>query len=278
MTNTGDTDRLLVLGRYGEKDLERMFEEAGVLAAIAKRGFSGIHVSIDGSEGALVHMRLVGAKSGHSHLLLDACLTEVRLETWPGRGGVRVAGDAADMIVVYWLREQDPTAAFDAKHARLPSQEHPGLGVLRRAFQVALRIAGELGKDGIAALPKFFHDAAIFYRSRLFLFLDPREQGRFEALLRDLGALSLPDESLALVGDAVRDADGAPVHWLPGFQVMPLSPLLTDYFHSEPYQAACSASFESSRFVIDAAALGAARTIFETSLAGKGATRESAKV
>ncbi len=254
---------MLVLGRYDETDLLRMFTEAGAIAAVERRGFSQVAFELDGSGGALVHARLLASKHGERYALLDACLTELHLE--PGHPAA--PGFAVDvpveLIVVYWLREQDPTVEFDALHSRLPLQEHPGLGVLRRAFRVAVRIARELGKDGIAALPKFFHDAAIFYRSRLFLFLDPREQGRLEALLRDLGGLSLADATLAFLGDAVRDCDGAVVRWQPTLQVLPLSAALTDAFHSPAYQAASTRAFEASRFTWDEEALAAARRVFE---------------
>ena len=256
----------LILGRYSENDLLVMFAEAAVLESIEKRGFVDPAFEFDASQGPLVHARLLASKGGRRFLLLDTCLTRFRLEARDAAACGYTGAAPLDLIVINWLREQDPTAAFDPGHERLPLQEHPGLGVLRRAFRVALRIAKETGVHGIAALPKFFHDAAIFYRSRLFLFLDPREQGRFEALLRDLGALSLGDASLALLGNAVRVAAGSPVTWHGGLQVMPLSPVLTEYFHSNGYQATCRDACESSRFVVDSAALVAARQVFDRSV------------
>jgi len=255
-----------LLGRYSESDLLAMFADAGVLASIAARGFHDATVEFDASLGPLTHTRLLAAKEDRRHLLLDTCLTELRFDA-EQRLACGYTGEAPlDVVVVYWLREQDPTASFDPAHERLPLQEHPGLGVLKLAFRVALQIARDLDKQGIAALPKFFHDAAIFYRSRLFLFLDPREQGRFEALLRDLSSLSLRDATLALLGSAIRDDHATVVGWQPGLQVMPLSPELTGYFHANDYQVECRRTFESSRFVVDAQALLAARAVFERSL------------
>ncbi|MFN2427532.1 MAG: hypothetical protein ABR587_13910 [Candidatus Binatia bacterium] len=274
MTATMAPGRPLLLDRYDENDLLAMFAEAGVLEAIEKRGFGDPAIDIDASSGPLIHTRLFAAKNGRRFLLLDTCLTELRLDARDvARYGTTGAG-SFDLVVVYWLREQDPTATFDPRHERLPLQEHPGLGVLRRAFRVALRISKDLGKHGIAALPKYFHDAAIFYRSRLFLFLDPREQGRFEALLRDLTALSLGDASLALLGNAVRDRCGVTAAWQPGLQVMPLSPELTACFHSTEYQTECREEFEGSSFGVDPAALAAAREVFEQSLARGPAVEE----
>jgi len=254
----------LVLGRYRGADLLAMFAEAGVLEAIEGRGFSDFSFDVDGPGSALLHVRLTASKQGARHDLLDACLTELHLD-----GGVACASmpsaPGADLLVVYWLREQDPTTDFDPRRPRLPLQEHPGLGVLRRAFRVAVRLAVDLGKDGVAALPKFLHDAAIFYRSRLFLFLDPCEQGRFEALLRDLEALPFGERTLALVGDAVRDETGALVRWKPGLQVLPLTTRLADWFHSPEWQRACREAFEQAHFTWKEDALAEAKRVFEAS-------------
>lgn len=264
---TPPTDGLL-LGRYREDDLLAMFAEAGVVAAVEKRGYRDLAFTFETTSGPLTHARLQGTRDGLRQLLLDTCLSEVRLGA---DNAARCGYDGplpVDLVVVYWLREQDPAAGFDPSHPRLPLQEHPGLGVLKRAFRVALAIAKDLGKHGIAALPKFFHDASIFWHSRLFLFLDAREQGRFEALSRDLASLSLADASLALAGGAVRTADGLAVRWQPGFQVMPLTPPLTDWFHSPVWQETCRREAEASRFFVDTALLEDARRVFESSTSG----------
>ena len=245
----GDAGTLL-FGRYDAAALLGMFEEAGVVEALGRRGFTDPGPRLDDAMGPLLHVRLDAWKDGARHALLDACLTEASLD--PGRLGAAVSSCSGagkvHLLVVQWLREEDPTAEFEVGHPRLPLQEHPGLGILKRAFRVALRLARESGKDGIAALPKYFHDAAIFHRSRLFLFVDPVEQGCFEALLRDLGDLSLGEASMALVRDEVRDQDGALRRWTPGLQVMPLTDALVAVFHAPAWQEACAAALASHRY------------------------------
>lgn len=261
MSESRDCGR--ILGRYDADDLLALFSDEGVLAAIGRRGFDRFAFEVTKADSPLPHARLHGRKNGTDHVLLDTCLSEIRLDS-ASASRCGYGGDLPiDLLVVYWLREQDPTATFDAGHPRLPLQQHPGLGVLRKAFRVALRIAKDLSKDGIAALPKFYHDASIFYGSRLFLFLDPREQGRFEALQRDLAELSLADASLATIGDAVRSPDGLPARWQPGFLVMPLAPRITDWFHSSRYQQAVLAEAGARRFTLDVDAWRAAKRVFE---------------
>lgn len=241
--------------RYDAADLARRFEEAGVCASLRPRGFTDVEVAINADGRALPHVELRARKAGRVHLLLDACLRRVTLPL----AGAHNGGGPLDLILVHWVREQDPTAAFSPTRPRLLLQRHPGLGVLRRAFRVAVGLAGELGADGVACLPKFFHDAVIFHRSRLFLFLDGGEQGRFEALARDLETLPLGEASLAVAGWCVRDAADAVVRWQPGYQVFPISSRLTAHFHSPEYAAAVACGRRARRCHVDTVALAAAR-------------------
>lgn len=225
-----------VFDTFDAAALHRRFAQAGVFDVLANRGFSELQVEVVATGQALPHVYLSGEKQGRRHQLLEACLTTAVIppSAFVARG-MTMEGPL-ELAVAYWVREQDPTRSFPQDRPRLPLQLHPGLGALRHAFRVIAGMAAELGKDGVACVPKFFHDALIFYRSRLFLFLDPVEQGRFEALLRDLDGVPLRDSSLALLGGAVTDQHGAPVVWRPGYQVFPLSERLTAYFNSHKYE------------------------------------------
>ena len=255
-----------VLGNYDAPALLALLQEYGVGRVLRSRGFRGPDLLIDDRTGALVNLRLFGWKGGVRYLLLEAALREGTAELAPLGGD---PGERAELLVVQWVKEQDPTAHFTPEHPRLPLQDHPGLGVLRRVFRVALRLGRDLRKDGIASYPKYPHDAAIFYRSRLFLFADPAEQGRFTALLHDLGDLSLRDISLAVIGGCVRFEDGrrhSTLSWHPGLQIFPLSRRLADYFNSADYARRVEEAAHARHWV-DPAALAGTRRAFEVSAA-----------
>lgn len=248
-----------VLGTYDVPGVHHLLEEAGVFDALARKGFTDCVVEVQSAGRALPHALLFGRKGGRRHLLLDACVGEavVHAAYFAARG--YSLDRTLELAVVHWVREQDPTARFSTARPPLPLQRHPGLGVLRHAFRVVVRMAAELNKDAVVNTPKFFHDAVIFFRSRLFLFLDGGEQGRFEALVRDLQGLAIGDASLALAGGCVRDADGSVVRWEPGYLVFPIAADLVGYFHSGAYANQVEAATGAHRFTWDPVALAATR-------------------
>lgn len=256
-----------LFGRYDTEAVAGMFEEAGVLQAVRSRGFRHPTLTLGGIESPLTHVQLHAAKEGSVHLLFDGCLTEATADTSAFGVDAPRSHRPASVIVIFWAREQDPTAHFAADRPRLPLQDHPGLGVLKRVFRVGARIAIEMKKDGLAAYPKFPHDAIIFFRSRLFLFLHGEEQGKLEAMWRDLGHLGLRDFSLAISSGAARDDDGCEVRWQPGLQMHPLSDVLREHFHSEAYAAAVSRARAASRYTYDERVLREAIAMFEGSTA-----------
>jgi hypothetical protein len=237
-----------LFARYDECALRQRLDDAGVLIALTAKGFHDFDVTIDDANAGLVRVQLFAHKGDGRHLLLDGCLTEsiVRPEYFRARNYAMEA--SVRLASVYWLREQDPTASFTPGRPPLPLQRHPGLGVLRATFHVIADIARADNFDGIACVPKFFHDAVIFYRSRLFLFLDGSEQGRFEALLDAAGRRSLNLAAQQLMAGGVRDATGTVVVWNAGAQVCPLSLRLAGYLHSAQYVAQMRQAYDTSRF------------------------------
>ena len=113
--------------------------------------------------------------------------------------------------------------------------------------------------------------------------IDPNETGGMSVMAKvevsDQGHAStidgrgnvwLADATLAFLGGSVQETTGRIATWQPGLQVTPLSAGLTEYFHSDEYQAACKSASESSRFVVDPVRLEEAREVFKHSLSVSG--------
>lgn len=233
------------LGRYSEEAIRRELEEAGILSALAERGYPEVQIFVrfDGGQHGL---RLVPPRGRIS--LLDLRLTETTLslaDPVPLRQGLEVLS----VLTVHWLSLQNPRARFTAAKPRLPGQVYPGLGLGRRVFERLYLWAQTWGKDGLVNLPEYFHNA-VFY-SAMFHFLSPDRQGRFEALRRDLGRLHVAVASAAVAEGRVIDLrSGEPFAWEPAEMIAPLGEPLKHYLCSADYSQAVRKAREANRFAV----------------------------
>ena len=231
------------LGRLSLPALCAEMDQAGVLPALRTRGYDP-SVRIEVEEGE--HRLLVTSSSGE--ILIDLRMTEEALPV--AEPALRSRGiEVLSVLVVEWLALQDPRAVFTRERPRLPGQTHPGLGLGRQLYGRVLGWAAAWGKDGLVNVPAFFHNAKFY--APPFAFLYAAEQGRFEALRRDLAGCSVADASAALEAGRVLDAaTGEPVTWSPGDMLAALSPPVRDYLASPEYSRVVAAAREACRFRI----------------------------
>ncbi len=235
--------RARFLGRFDLADLRRELDAAGVLPALAARGYADPDVRVECSDG---EHRLVVAPREGGESLVDLRMGEGALsvdEPALRRGGI----DVLSVLAVNWFALQDPRAAFTPERPRLPGQRHPGLGLGRQLYTRVLGWAAAWGKDALANVPAYFHNARFY--APPFAFLSGAEQGRFEALVRDLARLGVAEASAAVdQGRVVEQDTGKVVAWTPGPMVAALSPGLRGYFTSPEYADAVGTAREASRF------------------------------
>jgi acetoin utilization deacetylase AcuC-like enzyme len=189
-------ERPLLLGYFTAERLEMMLHHCGILEHLQRLGYSHFRVEVDAASPG-DRMRLFGESEGARHPLMEAVLEKRR-----------VAG--LDVLYVHWLTLRNPRAQFNDHRPQLPGQEMPGLGLAREAEETLDRMARQLGLQGVVYRPAWYHMA---YAARhRFRFIDPRRQGRFEAVLRDLGKVPLREATLAFAQNRVR-MNGAPYAW-----------------------------------------------------------------
>jgi hypothetical protein len=240
LTSTGSPR--LFLGRLTADALQRELDDASIPGFLATRGFAETRVGVDVADGEH-RLRVASAEDG-------ALLVELRLAemTTPLPEPLRLGGlEALHVLAVLWVSLQNPRAAFTPDRPRLPGQDHPGLGVGRRLYAL-LRAWGERwGKDALLNVPEHYHNA-LFYAAQ-FRFLDPVEQGRFEALRRDLAGLRVAEASFAIEEGRVREEPaGRAFAWDPGAMVAPITPRLSEIVASAPYRNASDATRDAVRF------------------------------
>jgi acetoin utilization deacetylase AcuC-like enzyme len=194
---------LLLLGTYSPEALEYVLYRFGVLRFLDRRGYGHFRVVLGTASSGGERVSVFGSAGGAEHLLIDAVLERQTIAE-------------RDVLYVHWLTLRDPRARFSDRRPRLPGQEVPGLGLAREVTELLVLVARRLQLAGIGFRPAWFHTA---YVARLrFAFVDPGRQGRFEALLRDLGGVPVPLLSTWLAEGRVR-MNGEPYEWEPAEMV-----------------------------------------------------------
>jgi hypothetical protein len=186
----------VLLGFYTEAGVEQAFYRYGVFDHLERLGYRQLRAAFD-APGEGERLRILGQSGGEEHLLIEAVLERRR-----------VAG--VDALYVHWLSLRNPRAQFSDRRPRLPGQDVPGLGLMSEIGTMLALMAARLGLGAVVFRPAHFHTA--YAARRAFQFVAPDRQGRFEALLRDLGGVPLLEATNAIATGHVR-LDGAPYAW-----------------------------------------------------------------
>jgi acetoin utilization deacetylase AcuC-like enzyme len=193
----------LLLGFYTASGMEYALQRFGILDQLRRLGYDHFRV-----EFARQHpgerLRVYGESEGKEHVLIELVLERKRVLGHP-------------VLYVHWLSLMHPRAQFSLLRPRLPGQDVPGLGLARETGEMLALMALRLGLTGVVYRPAHYHTA---YAGRHhFSFVDAARQGRFEALIRDLGPIPLLDATRAMDGGRVK-IDGKPYAWEPDEMVL----------------------------------------------------------
>lgn len=186
-----------LLGTYTVEGLRYAFDAYGILGQLRRLGYDDFRVTIDRA-GVGERLRLYGRDEyGVEGLLMEAV---VELRHALGR----------PVLFIHWLTLRHPRGTFVEARPRLPGQDVPGLGMSLEAVELLERATRRVGAEGLAMVPSFFHTA--WPPKPGAHFVDAERQGRYEALVRDLGGLGRAGVSQALSQGRVR-LDGRPYTW-----------------------------------------------------------------
>lgn len=190
---------------YTEEGLELVFEQYGILEHLRRLGYEDFRVEVSNDPSG-ERVRLFGHARGMEHLLIEVVVERRKI----GASGASAVSRRDEVVYVHWLTLRNPLAHFDEKHPGLPGQEVRGLGLAREISGLLGRMAARLELAGVAFTPSHYHMA---YAARAHCrFIDPERQGRFEAMLRDLGNRPLAEVTRAVAEGRVR-LDGRPYTW-----------------------------------------------------------------
>lgn len=185
------------LGYYTPEGIEYALERYGLFSHLRRLGYEGFRVDLDRDPNGS-RARVFGSVARTEHLLIECVLERQRL-------------GANDYLYVHWLTLRNPRARFTAQRPRLPGQDAPGLGLAREAGVLLARAADRLGLTGLLFRPAWYHTALQAQEMGMH-FVVPERQGRFEAMVRDLGHAPLLEVTLAVADGRIR-MNGAPYRW-----------------------------------------------------------------
>ena len=209
------------LGVYSEAGLLYAFKQYGIWQHVVDVSQDEPVLRIEGTGETVQSIRITDGPGGPE-------IVEVRASLRYGFG----ADDSVNhdlpgprnvpWLHVEWLKLQHPYKPFPPERARLPGQDHPGLGIGREAMEMMLISGWRLGCLGVVSFPAWFHNA-VLYRIH-YRFVDPVEEGRFLALVDAwlTAGISLSQASFDVDEGRVRDPEGREVYWHPGPMVAPL--------------------------------------------------------
>jgi hypothetical protein len=239
----------LFLGRYSEAEIKARLESHGITAKLQAQGFPAPMVEIRTDEVYTHRLYVYTDRRDYDHILIELRLREGIFAPREQFVPACPLGPLA-MILVDWLMLQNPRRGFEGVRPRLPQQRHPGLGLLQDLIPLVIEVVEDSGRGGVLDVPEHYH-GALFY-SRWFRFFNPAMEGRFLAMQRDLGGLSLHVISNAIDQDClVNLGAGKPEKWGPGEQILPICAELKAYFNHRQYQEARDRAFLANRYALD---------------------------
>ena len=245
----GENPENRLFGRFDAGDIRQRLAAAGLISGLAARGYPEPALALSCADPADQRICLFAGGTTRDRLLMEVRL-QLSLFHPKHPIGPFTEESSFRMLVIHWLVLSDPDRGFSLDRPRLPGQERPGLGLLGETLSLLKTFSRELAVDGVLDVPDHYH-TALFY-SRDFRYLDPGEEGRFQAIARDLAGVPL-----SLASDAIREGclvnreTGEPVAWPVAEQVMAVRGPLRRFLRSGEYREARDRALAGIHLVVN---------------------------
>lgn len=233
--NIGHRGNNLFLGYYSLTGLEIAMEKYKVTQKLARKGFNNIKLHIDTSDPYKHSMMLNNHEDDKIENLVEFVVKRDFIDVkMPFKSDLN--NRKYEVLIVEWLKMQNPRAKFARQKPQLPGQEFPGLGIGSDALELLVFAARRLGMKGIVNIPDHYHNA--FFYSRIFHFENPEDQARLMAIIRDTKGKTISEVAWAIENEKLLDKkSNKPFKWEIAKQILPLEKKWRKIYTSWSYKS-----------------------------------------
>jgi hypothetical protein len=237
------------LGYYSKSGMELVLNKYGVYKELAKKGFKNIDLVLDTADPYRHRLTLYDITYNRRRMIVELILKKSVIQVeMPFKSELN--GTNYETIAIEWLCMQNPDQPFSKKRPQLPGQNHPGLGLASKTIQLIMISAWRLRMSALLNIPDHYHNAFLY--SRIFRYINPKDEGRLIAMIRDTKKYDLATVAWAIQGEAIVDKNtGDPVKWFISQQILPFDERLIKLFESKEYHKAIDNEAALYKFELD---------------------------
>ena len=185
---TEEKGSILFLGRYTLEEVIAVLRKKNLIRYAEERGLVPLIYELDSKDYPTQRFRIFFKKKEPDFLLVDLKIREGKMQL-KKNPPLFPFGKEYDFLIIEWLTLQNPLAKFTPQKPRLPGQIFPGLGLLKKTFEIFIYLARLMKKDGVLVYPWYFHNALIY--SDYLYFFNPYKQGEVLAIKRNFPNIDL---------------------------------------------------------------------------------------
>jgi len=248
LSSSRGTERFL--GLFSKLGVQFALKKFGVFDVLKNSGLQQPEIVLD-TKDSYRHKLQIIHRIDDKTLLSGELVAQRGIFTHPVLAGSKPEKKQSDLILVEWLLLQQPEKSFSRYRPQLPGQEHPGLGIGQLVYEIMYWTARRDGADGVLIVPNYLH-TGLFY-GRQFLFTDPALQGLIYYIENYLLRKYKLDQLTwaCSEGQLIEKRSGEIFRWQPAPMLMPVSPILKDYFSSPEYSRLVQESRKEYRLFIN---------------------------
>lgn len=236
------------LGYYSPSGIQYALEKYGLFQVLKDKGFQDIKLTINTKDPYKQRIAIHFEKKDLDHLIGELVVKRRHITIYPPFPSL-IYGRNFEVIAVEWLSMQNPLSKFTTDKPILPGQKFPGLGLGEMVMEILVIMCGRLRTAGLLNTPEHFHNAQMY--STHFRYLDPVEEGKRLAIIRDLlSHFTLSEVSWAIDLGCV-DENNQLFQWHGADQIIPLDRDLKEYFEGQDYHQAVEEAKPTFHYWLD---------------------------